>query len=137
MYEIIRQAITAHILASRDANNPSLIVVFENDPFDYTNPPPFYVWVDISFEGAEALGMSNAPQSREHGVVHCAVVCQEGTGTAGVSNANDWLKETLGYPLLAPGGAAITFEAFRPRGSETHKGWYRSRSRSIFHADPA
>lgn len=137
MYEVIRQAVTSHIITSRDTLHADWPLVFKNDPFDWSNPPAFFVYVDVDFTGASQLGSALNPKSREAGLVSCTIYCKDGTGPAKAGAALTWLKQTLEYQIFSPAGARVTFKEFRPAGGEPYRGWYRTHANAIFHADPA
>lgn len=137
MYETIRKTLTQHLITQFTAFDPNLVLVFSNDPFDWNNPPPTFVYFDITFEGANQIGMSNTPKAREHGVVATQVCVREGLGSALAGAILQQVKDALGFQIFSPTGARISCDVFRPNGSATVKGWLRLYGRAVFHADPA
>lgn len=133
-FDAVRQAISAEIL-----NNVSggLIVTVDNDPFDWSNPPATFNHIEISFQGANQIGMSANPKSRDVGYVYLCTYVQTGAGSDAPGKALDWLRGVLEYKILSAPGARITFEAMQPDGTGNPRGWYTSDAKVLFRVHPA
>lgn len=135
MFEEIRFTLTNRLVSTNPPPDGIPIVV-DNDPFDWNNPPPLFVYARIEFNNAEQVSMSVDPVDRVYGTVSLQFSTREGTGSAEITKLMQWGANTLRYPIILTPDPRITFQTFKPSGSQTLSGWYRAYARANFYADP-
>lgn len=136
MYEPIRQAVTQHMLAARDVNEPGLVVVFGDDPFDWNSPPPHFLHVEIEFVGAAQLALSPTPRSRVYGLVTCGVRSKRGQGERAQLLTLTWCNRALQYATFSLPECVVECGPFRPSGSDTRAAVSLTGGLVSFRADP-
>ncbi len=133
MHAQIVSAVYAAVLEEMATHYPSIVVAQENGPFDYSNPPPVYVLVEIKFYGGNQIGLAAAPRTRTSGFVYVTYHCREGEGTLAGLDVLDKIAARLAYSTLdrAQLQAATLADEAPPRG------WHTDMIKVPFYADPA
>jgi len=128
----IRDAVIAYLEAQRAVDYPSLVVTYPNQPFDWSNPPAFFVAVEVEFMGGSQVGVEVNPKSRIRGAVYVTVYAREGAGSRQAGVVKDWFGEKLRFKHLG----TANLQAQEPSGSTTSRGYYTTRTKVGFFSDP-
>lgn len=122
----------AAVAAPFSAAFPSLVIVFDNAPFDWSAPPPQFVEFEIKFLGGDQIGMAQQPRTRLSGYVYVSVLTREGKGSRSALLVLDWFSAQLGYASAG----AVRLQAPEPAGTSEPKGWFIEKLKIAFFADP-
>lgn len=134
MYETIRAALKQAVVDSGFAAAfPGVPVVYDNDPFDWGNPPERFVNVVIEFQGGAQIGMSSSPKTRVHGHAYICVYTREGLGAKVSAQIQKHFHDTFKYRTI---GASHLQEP-EPMGSDRRRGFYIEDLKVSFYADEA
>lgn len=128
-----RDALVALLQADLSAQFPSLVLVFDNQPFDWGSPPETFLHLEVEDgEDAQAsLALVN-PRTRVHGAVQATYYCREGLGTRGCLATLGWLAGHLRYRYAA--GVQFQNTRLAPSGDPVD-GWYRRDLTLSYYAD--
>lgn len=133
MQTSIRDAVVAYVKPPFVVAYPLVPIVFDNDPFDWANPPADFVATEIEFIWGSQVGLAQAPKRRVRGFVYFTAYTRLGTGTRKVLQSLDWLSSLLQFQYLG----IATFQAAEPAGNGTNQGFYTSGVKVPFFSDPA
>lgn len=134
MFEAVRQLITSQVLNAKRAGTT---LVFDNDPFNWDDPPKVFDHVQITFHAGDQLGMAAAPKTRDLGHVYLDTYVQQGQGTRPATESMDWLRGVLEYRQLVGAGFRVTFEVFEGAGDSPRAGRNIYRAKVLFRVHPA
>ncbi len=128
-----RDALVAVLLADLRGQFPTLELVFDNQPFDWNNPPESFLHLEVE-DGEDtqaSLALVN-PRTRVHGAVHATFYCREGLGTRSCLATLGWLADHFRYRFLA--GTQFQNTRLAPSGPPV-EGWYRRDLTLSYYAD--
>lgn len=121
MYDSVRLALLALVDPAFTASHPSVPLVYDNTPFDRNSPPDIYVEVDVRFNDARRIGVSNRSPIRDTGSVGFTVSVRENLGS---KVAQDILWE-IRELLRDKWSGSVEFHLPQNLPGPTVKGWYR------------
>lgn len=133
MQTAIRDAVVAYLSPLYEAEYPTIPIVFDNGPFDWSAPPPLFSEVTLEFLGGEQVSLSSAPRRRVSGYAYITVRTRAGKGTREVLAMLDWFSTAMGFKRLA----GVTFEVPQPDGCDEPPGWYMQHIKVGFISDPS
>jgi len=113
--------------------NPGVILVLENQPFDWDNPPQRFVEFEVKLYSGHQIGMSNKPGTRLSGYVYACAYAKLGTGTLDSLRALEWIADLLKYRSVS----GVQFQAPEVTDSKPFKGWQTTDLKVAFHSDKA
>lgn len=131
MHKAIVSAIYSTVNSGMQATYPTIPVALENQAFDYANPPPAYVEVEVKFYDANQIGASSSPKTRVAGYVYVTYVCREGAGTLAGLDILDYVAGLLKYKSIG----AARLQAPTLQDSIPPKGWHIDELKVPFYAD--
>lgn len=126
----INDAIRAFVDGPFVAAYPTVPIVYENAGFDWNNPPPLFVTLEVLFQDGRQIGMAYAPKTRLHGCVYLSVYARQGSGSRASLGLLDWFASLLGYQQIG----AAQLQAPSPNGTSEHKDWFCQELKFDFHA---
>lgn len=132
MKEAIQKEIITWFDAAFRAAHPTIPLTYENQPFDWGNPPDVFVEVEVKFYSGRQINLGS-PKTRHGGYVYVTVRAKEGQGTLIMKRILDWVDDRLGYKSLA----TVQLEAPEPDESAAVRGWAIEASKFRFYADEA
>lgn len=133
MFEQIRSALVSFVDAPYKAQYTSIPIVYDNQEFDWNNPPAQFVTFEIDFQSSNQVGMSADPRTRIKGFVYVCVYVRSGTGSKNALTMIDWFANLLKYARI---GNVLLHEP-EPEPSRAPKGWFTSHLKLYFVSDPA
>lgn len=133
---VIRNALVAQVDTPWKAAYPNVPLVHDNAPFDWNDLPPEFVRYEVSIEDGSQIGMAVNPKTRKAGFVRITTYARAGTGTTKSIQMREWFTPQLEYQVLLPAGARIVLEAADPGGNHEVKGWYCTRTKFAWRAEP-
>ena len=128
----VRDAIVAYLVAGLDADPLDVPVVYDNMPFDWNDPPPAFVQVEIKFYDGTQIGASANPRTRLHGYIYITSTVREGTGGREPLRIKGHVSDILKYARFS----GVQLGEPSPDGTSTTKGWYYDSTKIRFFADP-
>lgn len=132
MKSTIRQEIVSHVNAAFVAQFPGVPIVYDNQPFDWNNPPETFVEFEVKFYGGHQISMSATPKTRHTGYVYATVYGKVGSGNKLILEIIDWMSSHLGYAQLANTSISA------PESDDLSgpvKNWYAEAVKFSFQAD--
>lgn len=126
----INDSIRAFVNAPFVAAYPAVPIVYENAGFDWNNPPPLFVTLEVLFLDGEQIGMAFSPKTRMRGTVYLNVYARQGTGSRASLGILDWFSTLLGYQQIG----LAQMQAPMPNGTSPHKDWFCQELKFDFHA---
>lgn len=121
MYDQVRLAVIALVDATFTAAHPTIPLVYDNTPFDRNNPPDIYVEVDVRFNGADRIAISNKSPIRDTGSVGFTVSVRENLGSKAAQDLLWEIRELLRDKT----SGNVEFRLPSNLPGPTIKGWYR------------
>ena len=131
MIETLRTSLVTFVNPLWVTDYPTVPLVFDNQPFDWNNPPENFVTLELQFHAGLQIGMSATPKTRVRGYVYIMARAKEGTGSGKALAELAWFARTLGYQ----NAGALQFQAPAPVGNKTFKGWFMEEMKIPFYAD--
>jgi len=132
MKESIQTEIVTWFDAAFRAAYATIPLTYENQPFDWGNPPDTFVEFEVRFYSGHQINLGS-PKTRHGGYIYVTVWAKEGRGTIASKKIIDWIDDRLGYKALA----TVQIEAPQPDDSSHMKGWSVEGSKFRFYADEA
>lgn len=132
MKENIQKTIVGFLDAAFKTEFPDIPITYENQPFDWGNPPALFVEAEVKFYGGHQINLGS-PKTRHSGYVYVTVRAKEGTGTIKSKRVLDWVDQHLGYKNLS----GIQLEAPQPVDDGPVRGWCTEGTKFFFQADEA
>jgi hypothetical protein len=130
----LRDTIVLAVDAPYAAAWSAIPLVWENQPFDWSNLPERYVTIEIVVHDAVQATLSNtAPRTRVHGCVYVYVHSREGLGSRAGLLVLDWFADLLRYRFVDP----LQFRVPKQGNTQSTQGWYRQALTLPFFADQA
>ena len=133
MFLDTRDAIVSYIKAQLDVDFPSLAVAWPNLAFDWNNPPPEFIAVEINLYSGSQVNVESSPRSRIRGVLEITHYVREGLGTRQAAAFLDWAALALAYRKLGP----ANLQAPTPDGPDPVRGYSTTTIGFPFYTDPA
>ena len=130
MKEIIQKEIVTWFDAAFKAQYPTVPIAYENQPFDWGNPPDLFIEFEVKFYSGNQINLG-APKTRYGGYAYVTVWAKEGSGTLASKRILDWVDDRLGYKTLAH----VQLEAPEPDEGSPNKGWSIEGSKFRFYGD--
>lgn len=131
MYDQIVGSIYAKAKPAFDLAYPSLTLVLENQPFDWDNPPEFFVTLEVKFYSGEQIGMSEAPKTRSSGYVYVCVYVKPGLGSLSALAVLGFFANLLGYSSAG----TVRFRAPEVDEPSKARGWSIQELKVPFYSD--
>lgn len=104
------------------AEFPDVPLIYQNQPFDWSHAPDFYVELEFEVDDREQITISHAtPRTRAYGAVFVTVYGRTGTGTARALGVLDWFTGLLQYRSDGP----LQFQVASDGQPEAVDGWFR------------
>lgn len=130
MRTTIRQEVVSHVNADFVAAYPSIPIVYDNQPFDFNNPPDLYVTLEVKPYAGQQINLGSN-KTRISGFIYVTAFIKEGDGTVEALDVLDWMADKLGYANLG----ITQVEAPSPEEGENLKGWHTESMKFAFYAD--
>ncbi len=96
-YKSIRTSILGLVVDPYAAAYPTVPAAWDNSPFDWSNPPETFVWVEVDFQDADQVNIAVMPRTRYRGHVYVTVFVRNGAGTNNALDILDWFRGALAY----------------------------------------
>lgn len=110
---------------------PSVPILYENGPFDWNSPPPFFVELEIKLYDGRPIGMSATPKTRLHGCVYVTTYAKKGSGNRTSKALLDWFFNHLKYQ----NAGAVRLQEPSPVDGDRFLDWYTEGLKVEFYAD--
>lgn len=132
MSSAVVQGIYNLVKAPFEAAHPTVPLIFENQPFDWNNPPPAFVFLEVEFHGGDQIGMAASPKTRTSGYVYACAYARDGVGVLDSIRQLETLSGLLGYATV---GAARLQAPELTTDKSPPKGWNTKDLKVAFYAD--
>jgi hypothetical protein len=129
--ETIRDTLNSLVVVDFPLAYPDVTIVYDNQAFDRNSPPDTWVEYEISFSGAEQIGMAFKPSTRVHGFLYVTVWTKEGAGSKRSTRIADWFAAKLAY--VTSNGVQI--QAAEPVPDKPPAGWFTNMQKLYFYAN--
>lgn len=131
MLSQIRELLINMVELPFQAAFPGIACVFDNQAFNWNDPPDRFVQFEIQFMDGDQIGASSSPRTRFKGFVYVTANARLGLGSKVTLQELEWFADALKYQSPGP----VRLQAPRPTGSAEVKGWYSESLKVDFYAD--
>lgn len=132
-YAAYRAGLITAVKAPWEAAFPGEPIVFDNEPFNWDDPPERFSVFEINFYGASQIGLSADPKTRTRGYVYFTSYIRRGLGSAIPVMRIGWMADLLKYRTIA----GLQLQEPEPDGGRPPQRWHTEGLKIGFFSAPA